>query len=294
MVIFLKKKLLVCGAVCCLIIGTLLFFYIRTHAPDSQSSIHLSYSICMQNPTNQVIRNTALQASVPLENTSFQQRINLSANYPHELSRIESGQEVLNFKWAIFPPFTTKIVTIHSDIKIYKDPRSSGEKDLNPYLKPQPLIESDHEIIRALAGQLKADSVQETIQKTFDWVSQRIDYTGYIKRARGALYAARYKKGDCTEFAYLFVALCRANGIPARVVRGFVCLNSAVLDPGDYHEWAEFHHKGRWQVADPQRKRLREAQNTYIAFQVFQTETENNGSLVGDIKGNGLIVKLNK
>jgi transglutaminase-like putative cysteine protease len=192
-----------------------------------------------------------LQASGPLENTGFQQRINLSANYPHELSRIGSGQDVLIFKWAIFPPFTTKIITIQSDINIYKEPRGSEAEDLNPYLKPQPLIESDHEIIRALAGRLKAGSVQETIQKTFDWVSERIDYTGYIKRARGALYAAKYIKGDCAEFAYLFVALCRANGIPARVVRGFVCSNNAVLDLGDYHEWAEFHHKGHWQVADP-------------------------------------------
>lgn len=56
--------------------------------------------------------------------------------------------------------------------------------------------------------------------------------------------------GDCTEHTTLFVALCRAAGIPARPVFGV-----AYLGPGSrafgYHAWAEVALDGRWVAVDP-------------------------------------------
>ncbi|MCB9789277.1 MAG: transglutaminase domain-containing protein [Deltaproteobacteria bacterium] len=56
--------------------------------------------------------------------------------------------------------------------------------------------------------------------------------------------------GDCTEHSTLFIALCRAAGIPARPVYGV-----AYLGPGSrafgYHAWAEVELDGRWASVDP-------------------------------------------
>ena len=58
--------------------------------------------------------------------------------------------------------------------------------------------------------------------KNFSLGCQQPAYVGYIKNDRGALYALKTKEGDCTEFMHLFVALCRANKIPARCIGGYV------------------------------------------------------------------------
>lgn len=53
-------------------------------------------------------------------------------------------------------------------------------------------------------------------------------------------------QGDCSEHALLFVALCRAAGLPARRCSGFVCVGS---DWGA-HAWAEI-WTGQWIGVDP-------------------------------------------
>lgn len=53
-------------------------------------------------------------------------------------------------------------------------------------------------------------------------------------------------QGDCSEHALLFVAMCRAVGIPARRCSGYVHIGSA----WGSHAWAEI-HTGQWIAADP-------------------------------------------
>lgn len=288
-----KDTLAIYGLTLVLLIGGICFLKRSTCFHEPKSNLLITYRIQVKNSTNQLIRNAAIHVRVPIENTSFQHRTSIDANHAFNFSKEDSGQDVIHFSWEVFPPFTTKILTIQSRIDMWKKTHQTEKTELNAYLKPQPLIESEHELIQTLARRLKGESSQKTIQNIFDWTSSRITYAGYIKRARGALYALKYKKGDCTEFAYLFVALSRANGIPARIVRGFVCSNSMVLDLGDYHEWAEFYHDGQWHLADPQRKQLMREQNTYIAFYVDQPMIDNTGSMVSIVDGKSLKVKLN-
>ena len=55
--------------------------------------------------------------------------------------------------------------------------------------------------------------------------------------------------GTCANHARLFVALCRAAGIPSRTVRG-ITYNGESFDT--YHEWAEFQDEnGVWHSLDP-------------------------------------------
>lgn len=53
-------------------------------------------------------------------------------------------------------------------------------------------------------------------------------------------------RGDCSEHALLFVALCRAAGIPARQCSGYVCIGGI----WGAHAWAEI-WTGAWIGADP-------------------------------------------
>ena len=60
---------------------------------------------------------------------------------------------------------------------------------------------------------------------------------------------ARNLSGDCTEHAVLTAAMCRAAGIPAKVVIGLVYEPEHLRGFG-YHMWNEVYVNQRWVAVD--------------------------------------------
>ena len=82
-----------------------------------------------------------------------------------------------------------------------------------------------------------------------------MEYLIQGKRDRGAVSALKIKKGDCSEYSDLFVALCRAKDIPARVVTG-VSVQSDTKTAK--HNWAEVYLKNYgWVPFDPSKGDVR-------------------------------------
>jgi hypothetical protein len=92
--------------------------------------------------------------------------------------------------------------------------------DVRIYLGPSPKIESRHAKIKStgrefLEGKEEA-SAWEKVEAIYDGVRERVKYkNGPLK---GALAALKDGEGDCEELTSLFIAICRANDIPARTV----------------------------------------------------------------------------
>jgi hypothetical protein len=59
-------------------------------------------------------------------------------------------------------------------------------------------------------------------------------------------HVARTLEGDCTEFAMLTAAMCRAEGIPARTAVGLVYGDVRSGPVFAFHMWTEVHADGRW------------------------------------------------
>ncbi|MDZ4784088.1 MAG: transglutaminase domain-containing protein [Planctomycetia bacterium] len=92
--------------------------------------------------------------------------------------------------------------------------------DVRIYLGPSPKIESRHAKIRSTAKEILKDkrdaSAWEQVEAIYDGVRERVEYkNGPIK---GALAALKDGDGDCEELTSLFIAICRAEDIPARTV----------------------------------------------------------------------------
>lgn len=97
-------------------------------------------------------------------------------------------------------------------------PIRARSRELAPFLAESPSIESRHVTIRKLADEVTAgtDEGWPQAQAIYDFVQKKLTYkTGELK---GALDALRDGDGDCEAYTSLFVALCRAKGIPARTV----------------------------------------------------------------------------
>jgi hypothetical protein len=94
-----------------------------------------------------------------------------------------------------------------------------GSKAGRGFLGESPYIETGHRRIKELASQVVPgeETPWNQVQAIYDWIQANIDYE-FDETIHSCLEALDNKKGDCEEFASLFIALCRARGIPARAV----------------------------------------------------------------------------
>lgn len=88
----------------------------------------------------------------------------------------------------------------------------------------------------------------EKARAIYDYVfsTMRYDKTGTGWGRGDVLYACDAKKGNCTDFHSLFIAMARSQGIPARFEIGFPL--PADKDSGDiagYHCWSDFYIDGK-------------------------------------------------
>ena len=148
----------------------------------------------------------------------------------------------------------TIIVTYTVDVRAIKyldserfiKSQTTYPSDVLKYLKPSRGVESDSPELIAVANSLVENikSIWDKVYAILRFVDERLVYDPTAPRNLSALEAYHLKRGVCEQYARLFTALCRASGIPARVVRGFGLLD---VEPGvlhnvePLHAWAQFY-----------------------------------------------------
>ncbi len=256
---------------------------------------HVQYSFTLRNQSDNLQKNIRFSVRAPVRQTSSQLCNKVKSPHEYQLETDTVGNQTMLFNFEQMPPYSTKIVQISASISLAQTPNRLPEKDLNIYLEPQPYCESDHPEIKQIAAGLVKGEPIETAESIYKWVSSNINYAGYLKHPRGALYALTHKKGDCTEFMYLFTALCRASHIPARCIGGYICAKDTILRPVGYHNWSEFYIDGRWWTCDPQNKVFRKDGDRYLALRIIAPPAaENEGQFeLFSVNGTDLKVKMN-
>jgi hypothetical protein len=89
---------------------------------------------------------------------------------------------------------------------------------MRQYLGNSPKIEAKDRKIRDAAKEIGNDKTKawEKVEAIYDWVREKIEYKkGPLKGAKATLKDGH---ADCEGMSNLFIAVCRAKGIPARVV----------------------------------------------------------------------------
>lgn len=122
--------------------------------------------------------------------------------------------------------------------------------DVMTYLYPSRYCESDR--LRRLAalqfGQLQPG--YSRVQGICNWIYDNVVYlSGSTSSDTSAFNTVTERAGVCRDFAHLGIAFCRALGIPARFVTGYV----VGLDPPDFHAAFEAYLSNRWYLFDATR-----------------------------------------
>jgi len=127
-------------------------------------------------------------------------------------------------------------------------PYGERSSEFHLYTRSEKLIDVDAQEIKEMAAKLKAKAKTpyRFAEAAYHYVIDRTEYAS-PSPSQGALECLRKGKADCGSYTALFVALCRAGGVPARPVAGCWALGE-----NQWHCWAEFLLPGvGWVPADP-------------------------------------------
>jgi transglutaminase-like putative cysteine protease len=123
---------------------------------------------------------------------------------------------------------------------------------LKPFLREAPHVVFTPEM-KTLSQQIAGNETNPYLKakKFYDWIADQIKYSYAIEYStipNISDYCRTKQYGDCGQEAFLFITLCRLNGIPARWQTGW---NTC---PGDktIHDWSEIYIAPYgWMPVDP-------------------------------------------
>jgi transglutaminase-like putative cysteine protease len=207
-----------------------------------------------------------VEAWIPLPREDrFQQVSGLTIDSPAHVEVVDQpngGNRVAHLS-ADVPPTGSIPVTIRFNARRVEESADMEKAQANmpeptggpfaSYLGPDSLVPIDGQIklVSAKVGDPDGSSYDQA-RAIYDYV---IAHMTYDKSGQGwgrgdAIYACNVKKGNCTDFHSLFIAIARSRGIPARFTIGFPLDASSEGKIPGYHCWAEFYSGGQWVPVD--------------------------------------------
>jgi transglutaminase-like putative cysteine protease/predicted secreted protein len=163
---------------------------------------------------------------------------------PEELVATDARQAIKNVKGNTFDLVITA----------KRKPVGEGtEKAGEEFLRSNYFLNSDDGEVRKLAARAAGgeNDPWKKAQKIEGFVRHFMNVADYTEAMAPADHVARTRTGDCTEFAMLTAAMCKAQGIPARTAIGLVYVNNLLGKPGlAFHMWTEVFVNGQWMGLD--------------------------------------------
>ena len=135
-------------------------------------------------------------------------------------------------------------------------PTSLGPGDTADYLGPSPLVPRA-DGLRPLAEPFRDEAPFEALQKLMHVVHERFEYRPDVTNVETSVEdVLTHSSGVCQDFAHVLIGLCRAIGIPARYVSGYILVGADPDAPkrgaAASHAWVEaFTPTHGWRGFDP-------------------------------------------
>lgn len=238
-------------------------------------SFEILYTVSLRN-TSALSRRLSLVLPKPPTEESHQTVLTLEGTPSSSSEKREASSENRFHFWEMeLAPQEEKVIIQHLTVTIQptdvRSLRSSKQtihdytvkqrEETGPFLKSSAHTTLSEEELQAFKKHLEPEktpvvALLETIQ---DLVCEKLIYGNPISGLYSAQEATGNKIVDCGGFDTLFVALCHACDIPARLVSGFWTAPSKHA----MHAWVEaFHPSGVWIPVDPSVEYLRRLKRT--------------------------------
>jgi len=146
--------------------------------------------------------------------------------------KIKDGQDITITRQFRFKAYETAFNIDSNTVEKY----NTDDCLYKYYTRTQEFAELTPEVIQ-IAKEIIGDEKNPYLQAKaiYGWCVNNIAYV--YPPNRGIRFSLPRKTGDCGEYSLIFMSLCRAVGIPSRVVNGHWCCKAKK----NYHVWNEFY-----------------------------------------------------
>ncbi|MCS6852199.1 MAG: transglutaminase-like domain-containing protein [Gemmataceae bacterium] len=139
-------------------------------------------------------------------------------------------------------------------VRAVRQPRAddSAVKPGDEFLKSNYFINSADARVRRLAEEAVGSESDpwRKAQRIERWVHSRMKSLNFTEAMATADEVARTLEGDCSEYAMLTAAMCRAVNVPSRTAIGLVYTELQGRPVLAYHMWTEVWVRGQWLALD--------------------------------------------
>lgn len=188
-----------------------------------------------------------LRLALPTNQSSYQIISNIT--YSHEPEKIT--YDVIGNQFAHYTidyidsfssanySFNISLTIISTDFNIQKNSISEYDENLDKFLLESPLINYKATDVLNIAKliSLNSSNIVDIAWNSYSWIIDNINYQ-QVPGENDALTTLKNKEGGSAEFGNLYVALLRANGIPARRISGW----GKNFQLGESYHLAKFAH----------------------------------------------------
>ena len=176
--------------------------------------------------------------------SSRQRILNWQMALPESAERASDGYNNILHVLTLDRPHQEIALTVKGEVEITDEDGEHADHRLSPlvFTRYTTLTEPD-EALRALASDLPGDNMGRKLENLSEAILTAMPFTpGATDVASSASAAYRVGKGVCQDHTHVFLACCRALGMPARYVSGY--LYSQDSSHVASHAWAEAHVDG--------------------------------------------------
>lgn len=251
--------------------------FAQNSGPDITTvSLEIYYNYQVDGEVNRILSTFFLPQNLP----NKQRIINIDYSITPNKIFESGGNQYIEF---IFDkPKESFVLKIRLDVELYRYDLEMAQYNqlvnnsisTEKYLRNELFLRRKNKLIQGIADTISGNTQLETVHNIYDFVTDHLEYNDDIRENLGSIKALKKGYGDCTEYADLFVTLCRAKEIPARVVAG--CVTELSLNSN--HHWAEvFLEDTGWIPFDPtygdnQASTFEEMPNKYIYYSNNRTD----------------------
>jgi len=159
---------------------------------------------------------------------------------PGRLQRFTDAYGNITHTMVLTGPHDAIRVVVTGSVDIASSPRSDAERELSPlvFVVATPLTAAEGPVLEFAGRHLRKKDRASDFVALAESICAAVAYeTGITEVTSTAAHALEMGRGVCQDHAHLFIACCRAVGVPARYVSGYV--DPGHSDQAASHAWAE-------------------------------------------------------
>jgi hypothetical protein len=238
-------------------------------------SIIFRYEI--KNTTDRLLDSIHVSVAIPVVDSARHEITKLDANINGGIEKGVLGDQKYVIELQNLPPFSSKILTVKVQVTNRNSLHLDKAESQSLFLAESAAVPFHMSEFSAPISIVRGATELETVKNAYRWVIKHMHYTGYLPKDYGAFYALKNARGDCTEYMHLLAALLRGNGIPTKLVAGYVYNQNSIAVAADYHNWVEVFIGGTWRVVDAQLEHFMDDDQKYISMVYLDSSVSEQG-----------------